>query len=326
MLLGGGLLQTADGRARRRGSRAGSHEVGPAITVRADDASGDRRRGAARARRARRRPGGAGTPAQRARGGGRTRRSGPAPEGGARWLRCASSRRRGSTPGRTRRPSTRSTCTSRTASSWCSSARRARARRPRCACSPGLEEVDAGGVLIGDRDVTYLPPKKRDVAMVFQNYALYPYLTVAAEHRLPAQDRQGREARARARACARWPKLLGLEELPRAQAGPALRRAAAARGHGPRDHPRAERVPDGRAALEPRREAARADARRHRVAAGRARRDDRLRDARPGRGDDARPPRRRAERRPAAAVRRAARALRAPGRTPSSPASSARPR
>ena len=47
----------------------------------------------------------------------------------------------------------------------------------------GLEEVDDGGVFIGDRDVTYLPPKKRDVAMVFQNYALYPYLTVAAEHR-----------------------------------------------------------------------------------------------------------------------------------------------
>src|ERR671936_3181203 len=43
----------------------------------------------------------------------------------------------------------------------------------------GLEEVDAGAVLIGDRDVTDLPPKKRDVAMIFQNYALYPYLTVA---------------------------------------------------------------------------------------------------------------------------------------------------
>src|SRR5205814_1396254 len=43
----------------------------------------------------------------------------------------------------------------------------------------GLEEVDAGAVLIGGRDVTDLPPKKRDVAMVFQNYALYPYLTVS---------------------------------------------------------------------------------------------------------------------------------------------------
>src|ERR671923_1075289 len=43
----------------------------------------------------------------------------------------------------------------------------------------GLEEVDAGAVWIGERDVTDLPPKKRDIAMVFQNYALYPYLSVS---------------------------------------------------------------------------------------------------------------------------------------------------
>jgi multiple sugar transport system ATP-binding protein len=43
----------------------------------------------------------------------------------------------------------------------------------------GLEEVDDGAVLIGDRDVTDEPPKARDVAMVFQNYALYPHMTVA---------------------------------------------------------------------------------------------------------------------------------------------------
>jgi multiple sugar transport system ATP-binding protein len=49
----------------------------------------------------------------------------------------------------------------------------------------GLEEVDAGAVLIAGRDVTDLPPKKRDVAMVFQNYALYPYLTVAANIGFP---------------------------------------------------------------------------------------------------------------------------------------------
>jgi multiple sugar transport system ATP-binding protein len=42
----------------------------------------------------------------------------------------------------------------------------------------GLEEVDAGSVYIGERDVTDDAPKNRDVAMVFQNYALYPYLTV----------------------------------------------------------------------------------------------------------------------------------------------------
>src|SRR5690242_1008024 len=43
----------------------------------------------------------------------------------------------------------------------------------------GLEDVDDGRILIGDRDVTQVPPKDRDIAMVFQNYALYPHMTVA---------------------------------------------------------------------------------------------------------------------------------------------------
>ncbi|MFM7013932.1 MAG: ABC transporter ATP-binding protein [Actinomycetota bacterium] len=43
----------------------------------------------------------------------------------------------------------------------------------------GLEEVNKGKILIGDRDVTDIPPKDRDIAMVFQNYALYPHMTVA---------------------------------------------------------------------------------------------------------------------------------------------------
>jgi multiple sugar transport system ATP-binding protein len=43
----------------------------------------------------------------------------------------------------------------------------------------GLEEVDDGQIFIGDRDVTHLQPKDRDIAMVFQNYALYPHMTVA---------------------------------------------------------------------------------------------------------------------------------------------------
>ncbi|MFT4232162.1 MAG: sn-glycerol-3-phosphate ABC transporter ATP-binding protein UgpC [Leucobacter sp.] len=42
----------------------------------------------------------------------------------------------------------------------------------------GLEEVTSGRVLIGDREVTDTPPKDRDIAMVFQNYALYPHMTV----------------------------------------------------------------------------------------------------------------------------------------------------
>ena len=43
----------------------------------------------------------------------------------------------------------------------------------------GLEPVTSGRILIGDKDVTKLPAKDRDIAMVFQNYALYPHMTVA---------------------------------------------------------------------------------------------------------------------------------------------------
>src|ERR671930_1849396 len=75
----------------------------------------------------------------------------------------------------------------------------------------GLEEVDAGAIFIGDRDVTDLPPKKRDVSMVFQNYALYPYLTVAANMAFPLKmakvKKEVREQRVREVA-----KMLGLEE------------------------------------------------------------------------------------------------------------------
>ncbi|NHU49689.1 ATP-binding cassette domain-containing protein, partial [Rhodococcus sp. A14] len=43
----------------------------------------------------------------------------------------------------------------------------------------GLEDVDGGQILIGGRDVTHSEPKDRDIAMVFQNYALYPHMSVA---------------------------------------------------------------------------------------------------------------------------------------------------
>jgi len=43
----------------------------------------------------------------------------------------------------------------------------------------GLEDVDTGSIKIGERDVTHIPPKDRDIAMVFQNYALYPHMSVA---------------------------------------------------------------------------------------------------------------------------------------------------
>ena len=44
----------------------------------------------------------------------------------------------------------------------------------------GLEPVDGGAIRIGDRDVSHVDPSDRDIAMVFQNYALYPHMTVAA--------------------------------------------------------------------------------------------------------------------------------------------------
>jgi multiple sugar transport system ATP-binding protein len=43
----------------------------------------------------------------------------------------------------------------------------------------GLEPISAGAIFIGDRDVTHVPAKDRDIAMVFQNYALYPHMSVA---------------------------------------------------------------------------------------------------------------------------------------------------
>src|SRR3954452_8031254 len=75
----------------------------------------------------------------------------------------------------------------------------------------GLEEVDDGSVFIGDRDVTDVPPKDRDVAMVFQNYALYPHMTVADNMgfalKIAGVDKD--EIRSRVRDAA---KILDLEE------------------------------------------------------------------------------------------------------------------
>ncbi|MEY2846721.1 MAG: hypothetical protein RL076_2267 [Chloroflexota bacterium] len=45
-------------------------------------------------------------------------------------------------------------------------------------CLAGLEEITEGHIYIGDRDVTDVPPKDRDIAMVFQSYALYPHMSV----------------------------------------------------------------------------------------------------------------------------------------------------
>ena len=53
----------------------------------------------------------------------------------------------------------------------------------------GLLEPDGGSVIIGDRDVTRVSPDKRDIAMVFQNYALYPHMTVAENLGFPLRAR-----------------------------------------------------------------------------------------------------------------------------------------
>jgi multiple sugar transport system ATP-binding protein len=76
----------------------------------------------------------------------------------------------------------------------------------------GLEEVDAGAIFIGDREVTDLPPKRRDVAMVFQNYALYPYLTVAENIAFPLRMAHVSKAE-RARRTNEVARMLGLEEF-----------------------------------------------------------------------------------------------------------------
>src|ERR671918_879449 len=65
----------------------------------------------------------------------------------------------------------------------------------------GLEEITRGKVRIGDRVVNDLPPKDRDVAMVFQNYALYPHMSVfdnmAFALKVRNVDRRERDGRVR---------------------------------------------------------------------------------------------------------------------------------
>ncbi|BBX92884.1 sn-glycerol-3-phosphate ABC transporter ATP-binding protein UgpC [Mycolicibacterium boenickei] len=64
----------------------------------------------------------------------------------------------------------------------------------------GLEEITSGSIHIGDRDVTGLEPKERDIAMVFQNYALYPHLTVRENIAFPLRAKRIPRAEALRRA------------------------------------------------------------------------------------------------------------------------------
>jgi multiple sugar transport system ATP-binding protein len=96
----------------------------------------------------------------------------------------------------------------------------------------GLEEVNEGKIFIGDRDVTHLSPKDRDIAMVFQNYALYPHMTVADNMafslkmaKVPEAERKKRVAEAA--------KILQLEDYlerkPKALSGGQRQRVAMGR-------------------------------------------------------------------------------------------------
>ena len=127
----------------------------------------------------------------------------------------------------------------------------------------GLEQVSEGSILIDDTDVTEKDPKDRDIAMVFQNYALYPHMTVAENMGFALKTREEAEGRD-PRAGRRGSRAARPHGISRPQAEGALGRPAPARRHGSCDRALAAGVLHGRAALEPRRQAARADEVAHR--------------------------------------------------------------
>jgi len=96
----------------------------------------------------------------------------------------------------------------------------------------GLENITAGEIRIGGRLVNNLPPKERDVAMVFQNYALYPHMTVAANMGFSLKLRGAPRAQIDARV-RRAAETLGLQELlaryPRQLSGGQRQRVAMGR-------------------------------------------------------------------------------------------------
>jgi multiple sugar transport system ATP-binding protein len=96
----------------------------------------------------------------------------------------------------------------------------------------GLEEVDGGAIRIGDRDVTHVAPKDRDIAMVFQSYALYPHMSVA-ENMGFALKIAGIDKAERDRRVLEAAKLLDLEDYldrkPKALSGGQRQRVAMGR-------------------------------------------------------------------------------------------------
>ncbi|MFQ5972860.1 MAG: ABC transporter ATP-binding protein [Alphaproteobacteria bacterium] len=96
----------------------------------------------------------------------------------------------------------------------------------------GLEAVDSGRIVLGDTDVTHVMPKYRDVAMVFQSYALYPHKTVAENIGFPLKVR-GMSPQQRASAVREAAAQVHMEELleryPRQLSGGQRQRVALAR-------------------------------------------------------------------------------------------------
>ena len=141
----------------------------------------------------------------------------------------------------------------------------------------GLEEISGGEIRIGERVVNNLPPRDRDVAMVFQNYALYPHKNVYENLVFGLRMRRVPKAAQKARV-EEIARILGLQDMlrrkPAQLSGGQRQRVAVGR---PRNRPRAEGVPDGRATVEPRRKASRPDARRDRANPANPRGDDALR-------------------------------------------------
>jgi multiple sugar transport system ATP-binding protein len=96
----------------------------------------------------------------------------------------------------------------------------------------GLEEVTSGEILVDGRVVNDLPPTRRDIAMVFQNYALYPHMTVAENIAFPLKQQRVKRAEIRERV-AETARTLEIEELltrkPRALSGGQRQRVAIGR-------------------------------------------------------------------------------------------------
>jgi multiple sugar transport system ATP-binding protein len=96
----------------------------------------------------------------------------------------------------------------------------------------GLEEINSGAIYIGDRDVSEVAPKDRDIAMVFQNYALYPHMSVADNMGF-ALKMQGVDKDTRMQRVKDAAKLLDLEDFlerkPKALSGGQRQRVAMGR-------------------------------------------------------------------------------------------------